>query len=412
MAVRIPAGCLMYAVYTKIEYLPKKRKMKSMKRIIRITLYVCACVLLVTSMCCCDGDVSDETGNSGDTSAIPITEEENAETSAEETVSSIFDGDVSGFEFTQAEVCTDTIPQKIYSAFFKKAAKTDITVPGLPEYFVPQGMDMWDEEGVLIISGYFNPTDKYQYSVLFAVDAESGEYVGEWKLYEKNGSPHSGHDGGVAVTETDIYLSTSSTLFRISLENVRNVGNHGNLTFDETIGVPVRASYCNYSCGILWVGEFSLQGNSSYTITGHDYSGNHAWTVGYRLGEDGKIGSSPDIVISTPEKIQGFTMLEDGRIFMTCSYGRTNDSTVYITKSALLEGESASTVKISGKNVPIYYTKSYETVNAIPMTEGCTARGGTAYILFESGAYYYRDASSNKAKYPTDKIWTFDVSGD
>lgn len=316
---------------------------------------------------------------------------------------SIFEGSTASFKFSQAGVCTNTISKTTYADLFKYATNTDITVPALPQYFVPQGIDYWKEENVFIISGYFKPTDYYQYSVLFAVNATTGKYVGEWNLYNVNGTPHSGHDGGVAVTETDIYLSVNYTLFRISKDTVKKLGNSGNLKIDEEIKVATKASYCNYSNGILWVGEFSLNGDASYTITGHGFNENHAWTIGYKLTADYKMKSVPDYVISTPEKIQGFTMLDDGRIFMTSSYGRTNKSTVYVSKSAILSEKAAGTVTISGSSVNIYYTSNYTKITAIPMTEGCCKAGGSIYVMFESGAYNYRSGALD----PTDKLWKF-----
>ncbi len=319
-------------------------------------------------------------------------------------------GDTSAFSLTQKPVCDEySLSVKLsYASFFNKAASTGFVLPGLEQYFVPQGMDRWDEAGVFLISGYFNPTTYSSASVLLAVDATTGQYTGEWVIKNKNGSAHTGHDGGVAVTADDIYLSTSSKLYRISLEQLKTVGNHGDLKIEEEISVPVRASYCNYSNGYLFVGEFSINGNASYTITGHEHGDYYAWTVAYRLGSDGRPEKNPAFVISTPERIQGFCMTDDGRIFMTRSYGRTNDSYLYITSSSPLSGSPAGTVKINKVDVPIYETGSFSSVKTVPMAEGCTWRDGKAWIIFESGAYYYRAYNpSSVSKNPTDVIWSF-----
>jgi hypothetical protein len=323
-------------------------------------------------------------------------------------------GDTSAFSYTSERVCSDygssVLNSSAYSAFFASTSDSGITIPALAQNFVPQGIDYWDEAGVFLISGYFNPASSSS-SVLLAVEKDTGKYVGEWSLKNTDGSAHTAHDGGVAVTEKDIYLSNGSKLFRISLDQLKKTGNHGTLKIEQAISVPVKASYCNYSGGYLWVGEFSLQGNASYTITGHEYAGNYAWTAGYRLGADGRPESSPAVIISTPERIQGFCMFDDGRIFMTRSYGRTNDSYFYITKTALLSSDPDASVTVGGKNVPLYLVAPEEnctSVRGVPMAEGCTALGGKAYVIYESGAYYYRAASSSVSKNPTDRIWIFE----
>ena len=310
------------------------------------------------------------------------------------------------FDFTVEKVCEGEITG--YKAFMERALNTGIIIPALPENFVPQGIDYWDEADVFFITGYFNPADKCSQSVLLAVDKTSGDYVGEWFLYEKSGKAHTGHDGGIAVTETQLYLSTSRTLFRISLDAVKATGGSGKLTFEEEISVPVRASYCNYSAGTLWVGEFSLEGNATYTIEGHDYGKNHAWTLGYKVCEDGRITEKPYCVVSTPEKVQGFTVLEDGRIFMTTSWGRATDSGLYISKITLSEGLTEDSADVSGDSVPVYdFTGSLKRITAMPMAEGVCSVGSDVYMIFESGAYYYRDYTENKSVNPTDCIWKY-----
>ena len=346
------------------------------------------------------------------TAAPPVTTQpETTESGSQSTEPYQLSDDTTGFSYTQERVCEDYSPLVMisYASFFASASDTGITMPALNQNFVPQGIDYWEKADVFLISGYFNPSSTS--SVILAVRKSDGKYVGEWSLKNKSGSWHTAHDGGIAVTETDIYLANSSKLFRIPLSQIVQTGNHGTLKIEQEISVPVRASYCNYSCGYLWVGEFSIYGNSSYTITGHEFGENYAWTVGYRLGSDGRPESKPSVVISTPERIQGFCMLDDGRLFMTRSYGRTSDSYFYITTEKPLTRAADGSVTISGKSVPLYEVNqnvNCRSVKVVPMAEGCTCIGNTAYVIFESAAYYYRAATpTSVSKNPTDRIWSF-----
>lgn len=327
------------------------------------------------------------------------------------------DGSLHSLSITQESVCDQLTFENTgerYPRFFEQASSTGIIMPGLNQNFVPQGIDFWDEANRFLISGYFNPNDEGYPSVLLALDSQTGEFLGEFWLKNVDGSDHSQHDGGVAVTGKDLYLSNGSKLFRISLDQIENTEPGGTLQIEEEIPVPVKASYCNYSYGAVWVGEFSIKDDPTYDISGHEFEENEAWTVGYRLKSDGSLEDLPFCVISTPDKIQGFSVSESGNVFMTMSYGRKNDSYLLVSPESFTAYFPAGTVEIEGNQVPLYYIFDYfyfssDNLRAIPMAEGVTFVGNDAYIIFESGAYYYRDYSSKKAKYPTDTIWKYSL---
>lgn len=384
-----------------------------------------SCLLLLTLLLssCASGDKEVSSAEPG-TVIIPTvttTETTMKETEDEPTSTSVVDNfkedpsDVN-FTFTQAKVCTNVIPKGNYSEFMSLAQATDMVVPALAENFVPQGMDFWPEKGLFIISGYFKPTDKYTTSVLLAVN-EKGEFVAEYELHNPDGTPHTGHDGGVAITENNLYLSNNYKLCRIPLSELTRVGNQGVLTIAEEISVPVAASFCNYSGGILWVGEFyqasdyPLKGN--HIVTTDDKTKYFAWSVGYLVDSEAwekEIGETPNYALSIPEKIQGFTMLEDGRILMTQSYGRKNKSAVFVCACPFAR-EPKMYVAVNGQSVPLWCLDNAggrTEITAIPMAEGCCAVGNTAYLLFESGAFYYRAYNpASVAVDPTDVIWSF-----
>lgn len=381
---------------------------KTNLRILGTVLYLAA-VLLSLSAC---GPKYDPTVTAAPTEATeaPTGGPTEADTDEQTDVRAWVTADPSSFRFTQELVCTNKIPMSLYKDFFDSTAPTACVLPALPQYFVPQGMDYWDEMGWFIVSGYFKPTKYFESSVLFAVDAATGSYVGEWELMNFTGEPHTGHDGGVAVTDRNIYLSTAYTLFRISLDDVRATGGSGKLTIAENIAVPAKASFCNASGGYVFVGDFSLNGNKSYTIVGHEHGSYYAWSVAYKIDDSERgISAEPEFVFSIPESIQGFTMLGDGRLFMTKSYGRTNDSAFYVTEKAPLNGSPACNVTIYGKQIPLYEIGSFNQIKALPMAEGCTCRGDSVFVIFESCAYTYRAESASVSKNPTDKIWEWRV---
>ena len=334
------------------------------------------------------------------------------------------DAPESEFYFTQESVVeNNNYTSSVYSSFNKKAT-AEYVVPGLKQGFVPQGMDVWEAEGVLLISGYFKDTKNSQSSVIFAVSLDSGKLVGEYFLKNADGSYYTGHAGGLAVTPYNLYFSEGAALHRIPLSIIKALNGKGEISVVEKISVPVRASFCNYSDGILWVGDF-YYGTSYPTdeyrhMTNRDGKQYCAWSVGYYLADsedeftDEKYNANlpyatPDTVLSIDERIQGFAVVGD-YIALSQSYGRTSNSTVYLYKNVTKTEAAHTSVTLNGKSVPVWFLDSAalsEKYTTLPMSEGLAVYNGELYILFESGASYYKD---DGGKNPTDRVWRFKIS--
>lgn len=301
-------------------------------------------------------------------------------------------------------------------------AEKSFLVPALAEKMVPQGMDVWEERGWLLISGYFADSSVSDSSVLLAIDMNTGAYVGEYYLTNKDGTPHTSHAGGVAVTERNVYVSNGSKLYCIPLTEIIDAGQCGKITIREEISVPVAASFCNYSDGYLWVGDF--QYGSSYTTDEFRHMINRegdeylAWAVGYKLTDETTSGikaeatvqgsyATPDVILSITNRIQGMTV-SGNSIILSQSYGRTNDSVLYFYENPL--GTQAHTqTTLNGVSVPVYFLDgklSCNKVKALPMSEGIAYSEGKLYVLFESGADKF---ANDGGKNPTENVWTIEM---
>ena len=327
--------------------------------------------------------------------------------------------------YTQESVC-DAPSLKAYTKF-QNCASEGFIVPGLNQSIVPQGLDYWEERGWMLVSGYCSDSSKTggKGAVLFAVDLRSGEMMGEYYLKNMDGTYYTGHAGGVAVTEKNVFISEGSKLYRIPLTTLIDAAQCGDVTFAEAISVPVRASFCNYSGGILWVGDF--QYGSSYPTDEFRHMTNraggkyYAWTVGYALDETTENefkptvmvnGSyaTPDYILSMTERIQGMTFLdESGYIVLSQSYGRTNSSTLFFYENPM-QDTPHDYATVNGVSVPVWFLDaklSYKIMPAIPMSEGIANVNGQLYVLFESGASKYR---LDGGKQPTDRVYAVDIS--
>ena len=322
------------------------------------------------------------------------------------------------FVLTQESVvATNSYPE--YTEF-NKLAQTSYLVPGLNQKIVPQGMDIWTEKNWLMISGYFSDASVSDCSMIVAVDMVTGELAAEYKIKNQDGSNHTGHAGGVAITPKNMFISMGSQLLRIPLADIEAAGRQGDLRIVDAISVPARASFCNYSGGYLWVGDF-YYGTSYPTdeyrhMTNREGKTYYAWSVGYKLDSstdnefsksqwtDGMEYATPNVILSIDQKIQGFAVVSDKYIALSQSYGRNNDSKIMLYEN-IIGTTPHSRAVVNGKQVPLYFldgkidSKFYD---APPMSEGLAARDGKLYILFESGAEKYHLGGG---KNPTDRVW-------
>lgn len=308
---------------------------------------------------------------------------------------------------------------------FKAIANPEYLVPGLNEGIVPQGMDVWEEKNLLFISGYFEDmtnTSGSTSSMLVAVDLKTGEMAGKYCLKNVDGSDHSRHVGGVAITNKNLFLANGGILFRIPLSQIKKAKTAGTLQIVEEIKVPTRASFCNYSGGVLWVGDYQDKTESYQTpewrhMTNNDGGLYEAWTVGYKVKDTESEFSSenwnastmeyatPDYVLSMTKKIQGFTIVGE-QMALSQSGGRTNDSALIIYQN-VLKNTKDTTVTLNGKSVPVWFLDSQVLVKnytVLPMSEAVTAYGDKLLVLYETGTKKYRNAKS-----PTDHVWSVNL---
>lgn len=323
------------------------------------------------------------------------------------------------FVYRQESVtdCAQTVD--MYNNFYA-AGELSVLVPGLTQGFVPQGLSYLPGQNWMIIAGY--SSNKNVSSVIFAVDLATGELVREAHLQYADGSQYVGHAGGVAVTEKNIFIANNNHIYRISLEKFLGLDASANCPFDEEIPVPSRSSYCGYSDGILWVGEFQFDPEYK-TDRSHWYKNEDgrykAWLIGYKLDQtqENELNpaalagetATPDYIISTTERIQGMTM-HDNQFYLSQSYGRRAASTL-IRYQNVLEADPREYVELNGTQVPLWcLNKSLQTGALLmpPASECLVTVDGDVYVLFETAAEKYMDPK-NPSSNPMDRL--FRLSG-
>ena len=332
----------------------------------------------------------------------------------------------------------DNFSAKKYESYYVNGAPSFI-VPGLNEgeNFVLQGIEYCAELNWTLLCGYVSPKTDVTNSVIFVIDMTKpvsfksgdqfhGALIKEILLDKADGKPFTGHAGGIAVSEKYVWISNSSKLYYIPLEDIVAAPATSHVTLDKSIAVPVGAAYCSYYDGVLWVGEFELAKEKYTTDDTHHKGELTAWTVGYVLNENGNTDvkdlfqyasdnktALPNVVLWHGSKVQGMTPAGN-KILLSTSYGRKNDSKLYVYDNPIGTA-TTQTVKICGVDVPCYVLDNpTKTIVAPPMLEdlGVVYKDGKYSVLVasESGCYYYHGAKPlNKSSHATDFIWEYQV---
>ncbi len=324
-------------------------------------------------------------------------------------------------DITQTSVILETDIESIseYNNFLSEF-KSDFTIPGLLEGVIPQGICYDSGSKQFIISGYYNK--EAHPSVIMLVDGESKKLSNYHTLQYVNSENFYGHVGGLACSDTHLFITNDNTCYVIDIASVINAEKSSPIKLKHSFKLNTKGSFATISNGIFWTGDF-IESNDKErekieTVTTLE-SGEtlYAYCEGYilkdGLPDSAKINSEtngyiPDYMLAIPDQVQGMTFTNSGKIVFTTSYGRKNNSYIYVYEDILLS-DKVGTYIIDSKSVDLLacsFDLLDKKITAPPMIEGATQGEKGIYFLFESGASKYR---SNGGKHPTDKVYTTNI---
>ena len=322
---------------------------------------------------------------------------------------------------TQTAVVTKTDITEIedYKGFFKDF-KAKFIIPGLFEGIIPQGICYIGELDCYAISGYYE--NGLFPSMLMLVNAKTGKFTKAFPLQNVDGENYFGHAGGIAASEDYIYITSESTCYICEIDTIKSLKNGETLKFQSNFKLNTYGSFACYNDGVLWTGDFIESSDKAREAarkittlsSGETF---YAYCEGYILNKGipdiKKVNSEingyiPDYIIAIPEQVQGMCFTPTGKIIFSTSYGRKNDSKIYVYDDVLLT-ERVGTYKIEETEIDILACSSdllKETIIAPPMAEGITQGEKGQYIIFESGAEKYRN---HRGKHPTDTAFKANI---
>lgn len=250
------------------------------------------------------------------------------------------------------------------------------TNPGLGDGFVCQGIAAYEENDVILVSGYMK---NHSASRIYVTNMENESYYISLK---QGGEDFAGHAGGIAITGSTVYLASEGKVFTLSLESILNAKSGDELDVGAGIAVNNQADFAYTDDTYLYVGEF--HDGEKYNIEGHENEtaeGTHYAICSVYAPAD---LTTPVKVYSVRNKVQGICFTPDGKVVMSTSYG-LNDSVYYVY---LMENATDSGETFDG--APLYYLDqlAYE-FNGPAMSEGLDYRDGKVITMTESASNKY-----------------------
>lgn len=325
-------------------------------------------------------------------------------------------------KLTQTDMIAGEIPGGFQLRDFYANSENGFVIPGLKEGFVPQGIFYEEEHDLFFISGYYK--EKAQPSRVIVVDGD-GNFIKSVGCISKKGNKAYGHFGGVAVFKDNVYVATTSVTHVLSLEEILGAEDDDYVLIQKELYTDTTCSYVNVCDGILYIGEFTdinftdmkeatnvykaKNGEIYYSrVNAFVLDENAKWGIkSDKIDSDGNM--IPDFALTSPFKVQGMCVLEDGKIVYTASSTAVSNSRVYLYEN-VRDGKPDKIIKVGGQDVPLYYCQRKDRIaqyRAPTYIEEVTVYpDGTVYTITESAAWCFAEASIN----PIDTVIKWDIN--
>lgn len=260
--------------------------------------------------------------------------------------------------------------------------------PGLNDGAIPQGIAVRSDEDIIYTSAYFS--DGRASRIYITNSKSKSRYV---TLYETESKVFTGHVGGIACTNTDLYIADDGYVYIVDLESLNNE----KVILDEKFEVNNDASFISIKDDYLYVGEFC---HGTNYVTNHEIQVKddtyYAICSVYSLNNFEK----PIKIYSIRNKVQGFCITDNGTIVLSTSYA------VASSKYYIYNNEDIKDTDEKYEGVPLIKLDSPSKVISGPaMSEDLEYVNGKVYCLTESASNKYIFGKFFFAN----KIYTLDI---
>lgn len=243
--------------------------------------------------------------------------------------------------------------------------------PGLNDGAIPQGIAVDEKNDVIYTSAYFSN----KASRIYITNHKSSDrYV---ELYKNDNEIFTGHVGGIAYSNGNIYLANDGYVYIIK----ENELNNNKVILNEKFKVNNSASFISITGNYLYVGEFH---NGKKYVTDHkievENDTYYAICSAYLLSDLTK----PVKIYSIRDKVQGFCITYNGTVVLSTSYGMANSKYyIYYDKDIKKTSETYEGVEL------IKLDNYSKVINGPAMSEDLEYANNRVYCLTESASNKY-----------------------
>ncbi len=278
----------------------------------------------------------------------------------------------------------------VFFKFYRNADK-EFKIPGLWTGSVPQGFEYLEDTKTFLYTGY--QKDKVSATVVYIMPENGEGEAREIKLLNDDGTPYTGHAGGITVNGDTTFIATSGGLDIFNTTDILD----GDAVAKQSgkIEVDFDVAFCEVHDGKLYVGNFyravDYETPESHHMETPCGDKNTAVIYEYTLRTDNELParSVPDKVYSIRDAVQGLTFDEKGRMILSTSWGLSK-SHLYIYNVPSYVVDDGFTV--NGIKVDLCYldTNSLaQDIVAPPMAEELVYLDGKVYIMNEAASMKY-----------------------
>ena len=352
-----------------------------------------------------------------------------------------------------------------YSVFYSQATE-EFEIPGIHAGFICQDLDYYEDADCWFFSGYATGGNSSESaSPLYRRNAD-GSAV-EFSAQLPDGSPYTGHGSGIATSSDYAFLTCDNGYLVFHASDLVNAGAGDVVTAIDRVDLELTPAFMNIENDTLYVGTFHLL--PEYEAPGHhhlitpDGSENAGMMFAYPADAvedtDGDTDADGDTDVeadgdtdarygfarqadraySLPDKVQGMSVLPNGDIVLSTSYGfntshlltyrvlgqevldaaqdtsvtepterslsfdaeaqdNANDTSDSATSAASPSVTLSSAMNspymffVDGRSVPLFFLDSTNLVSDIeapPMTEGIEFHDGRIWVSEESASNKY-----------------------
>ena len=280
-------------------------------------------------------------------------------------------------------------------------SKKGFVIPYSNKGYIAQGISYDEGSGNFYLTGYMKDGSA---SPIFVVNKQTRKLVNAVRMANPDGTPFTGHAGGLSVLNGRIYIagSSDSCFYVFEKADIDNASRESSVSYTHILTLGdgdarndgMKVAYSTVQNGMLYAGEF-------YRDPGYILSENHkvqtpdglqyALAVGFSLennSPDSRPLATAKVAFSIPNQIQGMCFSNDA-VYLTTSWA-LGKSKVYKYSFGCMT--PAGTKEVCGQTVPLYnltFSNMTDCWILPPMAEEIEYVDGRFYISNESASDKY-----------------------